>query len=127
MTRLEKKIIEQAKLIAPSLVNNRCRHISFCTIRNKIISIGVNSYVKSNPISFKFGSWNGLVHSELNAIVNAARSIDFSKVTLYNVRVKLDGSLAISAPCLSCQKVLSAFNIRRCYFTTEQESFERFF
>lgn len=126
MTKLEKKLLENAHLIVPNL-EGRCRHVSFLCLRNKIISIGCNSYVKTSPLSKKFGARDGYIHSEVAAIVNAPRSIDLTRTTIYNVRVKLDGSVSLSAPCDSCQKVLSAFHIRRCLFTTDEGTFERFF
>lgn len=126
MTKLEKKLIEQSRLIVPNL-QGRCRHCSFLLVRNKIVSIGCNSYIKTNPMSLKFGARDGFLHSELSAIVNASRSIDLSKTTMYNVRISLTGQVKLSMPCPSCQKVLAAFDIRRCYFTTEQGNFERFF
>ena len=126
MTKLEKKLLENAHLIVPNL-QGRCRHVSFVVVRNKIISIGTNSYIKTSPLSQKFGARDGFIHSELAAIVNAPRSVDLSKTTVYNVRISLTGEIKLSAPCPSCQKVLVAFDIRRCYFTTEEGIFERFF
>lgn len=126
LTKLEKKLIENARLITPNL-QGRCRHVSYLLIRNNIVSIGTNSYIKTSPLSFKYGARDGFIHSELSAIVNAARSIDLTKTTCYNVRISLTGQVKLSMPCPSCQKVLTAFDIRRCYFTTEQGNFERFF
>lgn len=126
LTKLEKKLLENTRILAPSLAG-RCKHTSFIVIRNKIISIGVNSYFKTSPLSMKFGAREGFIHSELSAITNCPRSIDLSRTTIYNVRIKLDGSISLSAPCQSCQKVLNAFNIRRCYFTNDKGEFERFF
>lgn len=128
MNKLENKIIESARLIVPNL-SGRCRHVSYLLIRNKIVSIGTNSYIKTSPLSHKFGARDGFIHSELSAIVNASRSIDLSKTTMYNVRIGLKGDIKLSCPCSSCRKVLSAFNIRRCYFTTDDHNvvFERFF
>lgn len=126
MTKLEKKLLENAHLIVPNL-QGRCRHVSFVIVRNRIISIGTNSYIKTSVTSHRFGARDGFIHSELAAIVNAPRSVDLSKTAVYNVRISLTGEVKLSMPCPSCQKVLTAFNIRRCYFTTEQGSFERFF
>lgn len=126
MTRLEKKLIEHARLLVPNL-HWRCRHVSFVVIRNRIIALGVNSYNKTSPLAKKFGARDAYIHSELGAIVNAGRGIDLSKTTVYNVRIDLSGQLRMSKPCESCQKLLCAFNVRRCFYTDDNGKFKRFF
>jgi deoxycytidylate deaminase len=127
MTHLEEKLIEQARLVIPNCCEGRCKHASFLCVRNKIISIGTNSYRKMSTLAKRFGHRGAYIHAELGAIINANRNIDFSRMTMYNVRIDLSGNIRLSKPCVHCQKLLIAFNIRRCYFTNDGGEFERFF
>jgi deoxycytidylate deaminase len=126
MTRLEKKIIEESYLWVP-YCSGPCRHVSFIVKRNKIISVGINSYKRTHPLANKFAHLWNKVHSELASIVNFPRkNIDIATCDMYNVRVRTNGEVALSAPCKQCVKLIHAFNIRRVYYTNAVGSFERF-
>jgi deoxycytidylate deaminase len=117
---LEKKILVQSYLIAPLLNTGRCRHLSFLTYRNKIISIGRNSYLKTHPLGKKFNTASSSTHSELSAIINFPhRSLDIRAATMYNVRIDRWGKVALSAPCPSCQNLIRSFRIKKCFYSTQ--------
>lgn len=126
MRKIEEKLIEQARMLA-HYCEGRCRHVSFLMIRNKIVSIGLNSYRKTHVLADKFGHLGANIHSELSACVNLPRSIDITRTTLYNVRIRTDGKVALSMPCRCCSKLILAYNIRRVYYSTNQGLFERMF
>jgi deoxycytidylate deaminase len=107
--------------------HGRCRHVSFLVCRNKIESIGLNSYIKTSTKAAKYGHLGANIHSELAALVNARRQLDISRMTLYNVRIKTNGVVSLSAPCSCCTKLILAYNIRRVYYSTNDGTFEKMY
>jgi deoxycytidylate deaminase len=126
VTRLENKLVGQGRLLLPYF-EGRSRHISFLTIRGTAKSMGINSYTITHPLANKFGHLGDNVHSELAALVHLPRSVNASDCTLYNIRFAMDGSLKMSKPCKYCAKLITAFNVRKCYFTNDEGIFERYF
>jgi len=127
MTKLERKLIEQARLIVPNLIDNKHRHVSFLVVRNKIISVGWNSYCKRSMLAKKFNYYDAFVHAELNAICHANRNFNFNKATMFNVRISKDNEIRMSMPCKSCTKLLYAFNIKHCYYTCNEGGFVKYY
>lgn len=74
----------------------------------------------------QYGHLGANIHSELGAIVNAPRGLDISRMTLYNIRIKTNGIVSLSAPCSCCIKLILAYNIRRVYYSTNNGTFEKF-
>jgi len=97
-------------------------------IKNKIISYGTNS-MNSHPFQSKYGKNSHAVfwHAETNAIFNALKRIsinDFTKATLYVVRVKLDGHkgkfvTGLAHPCDGCMKCIQKFRVKKIMYSTE--------
>lgn len=106
--------------------HGRCRHVSFLVCRNKIQSIGLNSYIKTHTKAAQFGHFGANIHSELGAIVNAPKNLDINRMTLYNIRIKTNGIVSLAAPCSCCTKLILAYNIRRVYYTNNSGDFEKF-
>lgn len=106
------------------LPQNRSKHFSFILYKKNIISFGWNKVFKTHPLSKKYGYWNEAIHSELDAINNFPyHHSQLSNYTLVNIRLYLDGKIALSKPCKTCSKLIKAFNIRNVYFST-QEGFQ---
>lgn len=124
LSRLERKIVDQARLMIPFCSAGRFRHVSFLVCRNKILSIGINSF-KTNPLSAKFNFRQSSRHSELHAILNYRTvSMPIRFTTLFNVRIRLDGELGIAKPCNRCSDLIRAFDIKRVIYTTDQGDFQ---
>jgi tRNA(Arg) A34 adenosine deaminase TadA len=106
--------------------SGKTRHVSFLVRRNKILSVGWNSKIKSHPLSHKFKYWNGSVHSELHAITRFRGSVsDISTCDLWNVRIDRIGDIRLSKPCIKCMKLLIAFKVRNIYYTNNLGEFEQ--
>lgn len=125
MTNLEAKILEHARLLAPNCPGNS-RHIAFITRRNKIFSIGLNSY-KSHRLAAKWGYYRGYVHAELSSIVNFPKNLDITKHTLYVCRIRNSGATGLSFPCAKCRNLLTAFNLKSVKFSTEDNQFDTWY
>ena len=107
-----------------SVPNATQKHFSFLLRRNKIISIGWNDAIKTEPLSYKYRSRFFTRHSELSAIKNSHLSADeLSHLTLVNTRVNTWNRIMRSKPCDACQRMLQAFGLRNVIYTNEQGEF----
>jgi len=130
-----------ARAIQPEKQELRSFHVSFVFHNNRLISIGQNS-PKTHPINRRntnsrtaefvdTGSSIGGTKqtcSELSAFVKAkARSnIPFNKLTLVNVRLKVDGTTGDSCPCRSCQSLISHAGFKKVFYTSKNGEFVRY-
>lgn len=104
-------------------------------MKNKIISIGVNSY-KTHPIQAKFARTKGLsihLHAEIAAIKNAMYHIevqDFAKATLLICRAKIEISnnkfvFGLAKPCSGCQRAIVEFGIKKVFYSLDGEGYDK--
>jgi hypothetical protein len=96
-------------------------HVSLLVIRNKVISYGVNNYLKTHPK----GPIDRLqfIHSELDCIRKFNfRENNINKAVLYNFRFsRLNlNNLLMSQPCVGCLKLAQTFNIRCIFYSTPE-------
>lgn len=121
----EAKLIKLAKANI-ELPSGGQLHFSFILKKKKIVSFGFNNAWKSSPISAKYGHrWNA-IHSELMAIKNFPWSInELGRFTFVNIRLRKDGSIALSKPCIHCEKMLSYFGVSELYYTSNEGDFKK--
>lgn len=107
----------------------RARVGSVFIYKNKILSIGWNSN-KTAPIQ---AYWNKerfdeskepyclhSLHAETTALLNVKNTnIDWSKVMVFNWRIKKDGTQGNSRPCKSCMAMLIKQGIKDIFYSTE--------
>jgi deoxycytidylate deaminase len=97
--------------------------------KNRIISIGVNSY-KSHPFQRRFASNKDAIflHAETSAIHSALRIMDthddLSDCDIYVCRMKhlgpnLDFVSGMAKPCMGCSRAIAEFGIRNVFYTTD--------
>jgi tRNA(Arg) A34 adenosine deaminase TadA len=88
--------------------------------RGRVLSIGRNSYCKSNPLQKLHADKVGLpekifLHAEIHAIVKLR---DHQKpYKMFVSRVLKDGSFGNAKPCLICQSAIKACGIKEVEFT----------
>ncbi len=118
--------IDKARAVLP-LITSRHRHISFIVDGNKIVSTGYAQLFKTHPLAKKYGHRFSCIHSELHAIKNfPGVPRELSRYVMINIRFLANGTVGMAKPCIRCQKMLGDFGIKRIYFTTKREKFERF-
>lgn len=123
-SKFQSKLLEIARATIDFGVYKKAYHVSFLVRGKRIESIGVNSPRKTHSLSKSFGQYT---HSEVHSIVKYRGWVsDIPKCDLYNVRVDKHNVVCNSRPCLSCQKVIEAFGVRRVYYTNDQGGFEEF-
>jgi len=91
-------------------------------IGNTLYGIGYNTK-KSHPIQKKFAINKDMIypHAEIMAIKNAEKSgINFAHSTLYVARVWKNGKLSNAKPCISCQKAIKEYNIKKVIYTSDE-------
>ena len=114
------KILDKAIEIASLLEGNKYKLCAIITDkRNKILSIGVNSFVKTNPLQKKYADRLGepdkmFIHAEIGAIINLPYG---SKPhNIYVARVNRKKSF-LAKPCPICQLALKEIGIENIYYT----------
>lgn len=125
LSRLERKIIEQARLVSPFCTGGRCKHISLLVRRSTIKSIGVNTF-QTDPLSARFGYRYANKHSELVSIKNynyRRNATPIHHCTMYNIRFRANGNVSFSFPCSHCLELLDAFEITRVMYTGDDGFF----
>ncbi len=108
--------------------NKKSRHVSFLVKKNKIAAIGINKEQKSHPIALKYGFWHQRIHSELDVILKfpfPASELMFYKI--FNIRIDRHQKIRLACPCKRCLSLLAAYNIKGCYFTDDDGTFQELF
>ena len=99
--------------------------------QNNIISIGFNQD-KTHPFQKRYGKNDDAIylHAETHAIKNAINKISkekLSKSVLYICRVKILRNkfvFGMSKPCEGCMKAISTFDIKKVYYTLDNEGYD---
>lgn len=123
-TPIQKKVLEVSRAIYHNYSGTK--HFTFITLRNQILSIGVNSK-KTDPFSFKQKYFWPTTHSELSAIkkFRGDKSI-FKRTRIYNVRLNSLGIIGYAKPCQFCQPWLLAIGFNKIFFTDFYGIFQLF-
>lgn len=119
-----KKCIEITKCLKKDKESGRSFHSTFIYDKNKLLSIGFNSYKKLHR-SHKFGVYKGTkdnpeqyvagIHSEIDAIIKLGRT-DCSRLTFINIRIDNNDCPNISKPCENCFRVLQSLGFKQIYY-----------
>lgn len=98
----------------------KCQHVSLLLIRNKILSVGVNNYIKTHPFAHHNNYRYSHIHSELDCIRRFPwRQHDMKRASLVNLRfARATDGLLLSRPCHNCLNLIAAFNIKEVVFST---------
>ena len=98
-------------------------HVAVIFQRNKILSIGQNSF-KTHPVARKYGHRNSVLHAEVAAIIRHGLD-DCSGLNLAVLRVNRNNELAISKPCVHCQSIIDNVGFKKVFYTNEQGVWEQ--
>lgn len=119
--KLYKKLVEVSYGLSRNMTHS-FKHVSFICDGNKIECIGMNQPFKTHPLAYRYGHRYNSIHSELDALLSFPYAIkNINHYTLYNVRIKNNGSIGLSMPCKKCQNMLSDFSVRNVFYTTGNE------
>lgn len=86
--------------------------------KGKLLSVGHNSYIKTHPLQSYFANKVGdplrlFVHAELDALIKAKHDV----YKMLVLRLRKDGSLALSKPCKICTLALRHYGVQYVEYT----------
>lgn len=117
----ENKILNIAADIAKNLVDQKYKIAAIITDkRNKILSIGWNSYSKSHPKQLRWAkkSHNSnriFLHAEMSAMIRCKEGIPYH---IYVARVNRKGKTRLAKPCDMCSRAIRDVGIKKIVYTT---------
>lgn len=87
------------------------RIAAFALRKHRVVSVGVNSYIKTHPRQHLLARLAGqhkreYLHAEICALIRAPRDAD----TLVVIRIDKQGNYACAKPCPVCSLGISMFN-----------------
>jgi deoxycytidylate deaminase len=88
------------------------KHVAIALKKNKIISVGMNSYVKTHPKQAYFAKLAGqdkrqFLHAEVDALIRGADAD-----TLIVLRFSKKGELRNAKPCPVCMEAIKASKVK---------------
>lgn len=90
----------------------------------QVISVGYNKHSTNSFVEYYADKLRGKrhyclsTHAELDAICKARTKCDISGSKIYVARIrKADGEVAMARPCPICETALSAYGVKRAYYT----------
>lgn len=127
------KTLEISRALYPESFDCKTFHISCLFERTKILSIGRNT-AKTHPINIrnnvdKFDIGIKNCCSELNCVLKAKKkysNLNFSRLTLVNVRINKNGQITMARPCGSCESLIAFLGLKKVFFTNSYGQFEIF-
>jgi deoxycytidylate deaminase len=96
-------------------------HCAVIVRGGKILAVGYN-HRGWNQLSeqYRVCDHTCTVHAEIAAILSKRKKVRFEGAKIYVVRLKRDGTVAMSKPCEMCQHVLYNYGIKRAYYSTDE-------
>ncbi len=116
----ENKILNIAVDVAKNLVDQKYKIAAIITNkRNKVLSIGWNSYSKSHPKQLRWAKKNHnshriFLHAEISAIIRCKDGIPYH---IYVARVNRKGEARLAKPCKICKMAIMDVGIKKVVYT----------
>ena len=92
-------------------------HVAAIFQRNKILSIGQNSF-KTHPIAKEYGHKGNCLHAESSSIIRHGLE-DCSGLSIAVLRIGRKNNLTTSKPCVACETLIKSVGIRKVYYTNK--------
>lgn len=93
--------------------NHPYHKIGGCVVnKSRVISLGFNKYKTHAKSNHPFQH----IHCELDCILGVEEDV-LKDCTLYLYRENKNGNVAMSKPCIWCDKLLRSVGIKRIYYT----------
>lgn len=112
---MNQKIMNKCIELA-NTINNKKQNICAIIVdkRDRILSVGYNSYQKSNPLQKKYADrvgkiWSIFNHAEISAIEKLNGGIPYA---IYVSRVNKNGKPRLSKPCSICALAIQEIGIK---------------
>ena len=111
---------------------NKKKYFVYAKIVSKsgaLLSIGVNSYIKTSPLQAKWAAKVNLplkqhVHAEVAAIAKLRPEQYKKAYAIYVYRFDNHGRPACAKPCKVCQALIREIGIKRVYYTMPDDQLD---
>jgi deoxycytidylate deaminase len=120
------KLLKSAGDIVLSSPQMRYNHIAWIMRKDRVVSIGVNSY-RTHPIAkrLKIKKLAEGQCAELNACLKVGLSHrdglpDFSRLDMLVVKINKDGSFGNSLPCAGCRELIRQCGFRKVWYSSSE-------
>jgi deoxycytidylate deaminase len=89
--------------------------------RNRLLSVGNNSYVKTHTIQARYAAKAGnpariYLHAEIDALIKASRKGVPHKIVV--IRYKANGEQALARPCDACMLAIKEYGVKIVEYST---------
>lgn len=132
-TNVFDRCIETSYALYGQKRTGRAFHTSFLLNKNRIRSIGINDYNKTHPrtrflpyVNGRGERYNAKIHSELSCILKFGEE-DCSNLYMVNIRINMNGELAMAMPCFGCEHLIRQTQIKIVYYTNNNGKIEEYY
>lgn len=95
------------------------------TLGRKVLGVGYNK-INRYQSKVKTGSWDGSLHAEIAAVLDALRKYPVGRLegaTVTVVRISKSGELRLAMPCKNCYNSLRNLGIKEVRFSNDSGGF----
>jgi len=122
MRRIDVKFIDKAADICKTIpaIKNKHRVVAIVTNgKNKVLSVGYNSYTKTHPKQKELAllcniHHKAYLHAEISALVKLK---DSGAKNIYVVRLWKDETFALAKPCRICELAIKEAGLEKIFYT----------
>lgn len=111
----------------------KLKMVCFIVYKGKILSWGVNSDKTSTTQHYwrvKTKGTENYIYDKRHAEIDAIKKLphefkDFKKAELFIISKKKNGNFRLAKPCPICQTMLSNYDFKSIYYTTNENTIDR--
>jgi tRNA(Arg) A34 adenosine deaminase TadA len=125
------RLVEISKALKGKMQTGRAFHTTFVLSKSKVLTIGINDYTKTHPLTHEYTSrfanrhdYIAGLHSEISAITKMGE-VEFWDYDFVNVRIMNTGELGMSRPCHNCHAIVQKYGYNKFYYSDEFGRFSR--
>lgn len=108
-------IIKTCLKAAATSDHKRCKVAAVIFDKSRVVSIGVNEQRHNRKLHPMFWKWEGSIHAEQSAILNAR--CDLRGLSMLVIRLNNHGQLRYSKPCPYCEKYIRFTKLKTIYYS----------
>lgn len=123
--KTNEEILQLGLKIARNSINKRYNYVAIITNKkNKILSIGMNSYIKTHPLQAKYALKTGFdgkiyLHSEIDALIRCKLIPE----KIFIVRTNRFGEVRYAKPCPICMEAIKKYKVKEIFYTVNNLNF----
>lgn len=108
-------IIKTCLKAAATSTHKRCLVAAVIFDKSRVVSIGVNEKRYNRKLHRMFWKWEGSIHAEQSAILNARR--DVKGLNMLVIRLNNHGELRYAKPCPFCISYINYVGLKNVFYS----------